>query len=281
MVPMNALTAPADHGRRSAAALLAAALPSLLGSVLLMRAEGLGSGLALQQVLTFVVAAAIGVAAASWWPRRNLLSEASLAVLLATSLFIPLLATDADGPRRWLSVGPLRLYIAPMVLPCLLLTIRSGGRMFIALVIAGVALLQQPDAAQASALAAASLVFVLTAPRGRVAAALAATVLAGLAVATWQRPDPLPAVPHVEGVLRLAARFGWLAGCAAVATALLPSVALGVAWTRRGGEWLAVAGYYATLVALAPLEVTPVPILGFGAGPIIGYVAVVISARRT
>ena len=276
---MDTSSRAANYDSLGTGALLAAALPPLLGSVLLMRSEGLDR-LALQQVATFVVAALIGWAAASRAPRRTVLSNATLALLLATSLFIPVVATDVDGPRRWLSAGPLRLYLAPMVLPSLLLT-SSGGWACVTLVIASLALLGQPDAAQASALAVASAVFVLTPAGGRLAPAVVTTVLMGLALVTWQRPDPLAGVPHVEGVLRLAIQSGRFAGLAAVAAALLPTVVLAlVSWQRRDGRWLAVGCYYAALVALAPLELTPVPILGFGASPIIGYVAVAVSARR-
>ncbi|HTV00058.1 MAG TPA: hypothetical protein VMF13_05950 [Luteitalea sp.] len=278
---MNALRRAANHNGPTAAVLLAAALPALLGSVLLMRREGLGTGLPIQQVAAFIIAAVVGWTADSWVPRRGVPSKATLAWLLAISLFIPIVATDGDGPRRWLGAGPVRLYLAPMVLPSLLLTTFSSGWAGASLVIAVIALWAQPDAAQASALALAALAFALTAPNGRVASAVVTTILTGLALMTWQRPDPLAGVPHVEGVLRLAFQSGWLVGSAAVAAALLPSVVLArVGSQRRDGRWLAVACYYAVLVALAPLEVTPVPILGFGASPILGYVAVAVIARR-
>ena len=44
---------------------------------------------------------------------------------------------------------------------------------------------------------------------------------------------------------------------------------------------LAVAVYYATLFALAPLQTTPVPLLGFGAGPILGYLLVASVVSRS
>ena len=39
--------------------------------------------------------------------------------------------------------------------------------------------------------------------------------------------------------------------------------------------------YWATVFALAPRQVTPVPWLGFGAGPILGYFLVAGSVSRT
>jgi hypothetical protein len=59
---------------------------------------------------------------------------------------------------------------------------------------------------------------------------------------------------------------------AAVVFAALP--VLGLVWfalSTRCRAPLAIAAYYTTLFALAPLQVTPVPLLGFGSGPILGY----------
>ena len=50
--------------------------------------------------------------------------------------------------------------------------------------------------------------------------------------------------------------------------------------TRGPRGLLAVAMYYVALVGLAPLEITPVPLLGFGAGPILGYLLMVLVSAR-
>ena len=92
------------------------------------------------------------------------------------------------------------------------------------------------------------------------------------AVAAWRVPDPLAPVRYAEGVFSLAADVSIVALLAAVVSAALP--VLGLVWLARSTLWsapLAVAAYYTTLFALAPLQVTPVPLLGFGSGPILGY----------
>ena len=100
---------------------------------------------------------------------------------------------------------------------------------------------------------------------------LAGMLLIGV-IATWRLPDPLAPVPYVEGVFRLAADVSPWALAAAVLSAVLPVATLAhVARQNRSVGVLAVAVYLAGVFALAPLQVTPVPLLGFGAGPILGY----------
>lgn len=92
--------------------------------------------------------------------------------------------------------------------------------------------------------------------------------------AALQRPDPLSPVAHVEGVFQLAASVGPLALASAWSAAMLPVATLlwlGVSTRNRG--LLAAATYYGALLAHAPLLVTPVPLLGYGAAPILGYAA--------
>jgi hypothetical protein len=105
--------------------------------------------------------------------------------------------------------------------------------------------------------------------------------MVGCVLAAWQRPGALAPVPHVEGVFSLAARVSPFALVASVCAVVIPIAAL--AWrsrTTRSWGLLAVAVYYGAILAHAPLLVTPVPLLGFGAGPILGYFLLALVASR-
>jgi hypothetical protein len=205
-------------------------------------------------------------------------------LLLLLSLFVPLLATTPSGPERWLVLGGVRLYVAPVVLPVALFLLGAPlirtPWLYAAAVIAGaVALVLQPDASQVSAFALGMLALVVSRSHFRLRLALLAVLLVCTAFA-WQIPDPLMPVRHVEGVFSLAAEISPFALVAALVSAALPVLALlWAAWLTRSSGTFAVAVYYAALFAQAPLQVTPVPLLGFGAGPILGYflVAEIIS----
>lgn len=207
-----------------------------------------------------------------------------LALALTSSLFIPLVGSG-DGPERWVVLGGVRLYLAPVVLPVALLLLGAPlptPAIYAASVIsAALALVLQPDAAHLSACAVAMLVLLATS-RVHLSLRMAlAAVLLGGAVVAWRIPDPLAPVLYVEGVFDLAAELSPFALVAALISAALPVMAFTwVAWAARSSGALAVATYYAALLALAPWQVTPVPLLGFGAGPLLGYFLVAGALAR-
>lgn len=246
-----------------------AALPAFLGSLFLMHRGGAGQAQVLLQVLVFGVAAALA-------HRPVTLSERQRTVFLAVAALVvvlPLLLPSA-GPHRWLGAGGFRLYVASAVLPSTLLLVPQVRHSWGALVVIAAALAAQPDASQATALALAGLIVLLRAPLPVLARVGVGAVLAGAATVAWLRPDPLQPVSYVEGVLVLAQQVGPIAlGLALVALALPV-----VAFVRAGH--LAVAVYYAAVMFFAYRQLTPMPLLGFGVGPILGYFGAVALAQK-
>ena len=215
-------------------------------------------------------------------------SKSSWPTMVIASSFVLLLATFADagldGVHRWVHAGPIRFHPAAICLPLLILALgairfsaegNSVGWLSPFLGVAATALLAfQPDAAQATAFAGALLILLFLPPRRTWVvwpAALSSVVCAAWA---WNRPDPLPSVRHVEGIVGLAAQSGvfWLL-VSLVSLALLPLPFLFV--RQRGGSssFTALAlGVYFSLQAIMPwFGFFPVPLVGFGLSPIIGY----------
>ena len=254
-----------------------AALPAVALSLWFLHiAEAPRSAQTLQVVVT-AVAAAIFVTLVSTRRIRLPVGIQWLALSLALSLFIPVLANAQNGPDRWLVLGGARLYVAPVVLPAALLLlgaplIRAPGIHAASVIAASVALVLQPDASQISAFAMGMLALLVASSfQLRLRLALLAVLLSCTVIA-WRIPDPLAPVRYVEGVFSLAAEVSPLTLVAALASTTFPLMALAwTAWRMRSSGIFAVAVYYASLYALAPLQVTPVPLLGFGAGPILGY----------
>lgn len=97
-----------------------------------------------------------------------------------------------------------------------------------------------------------------------------------LAAACLLRPDPLEPVPHVEGIVGMAmARGPMLAVAALVSLAVLP-FAQALLLERPVG--LVLATYTAGLLMAAWLGHHPVPVLGYGVSPILGYYGAVTLA---
>lgn len=259
--------------RRLHARLLLAGAPAVAGSLAVMWLAEVPSALLAQQAGAATVAAVVAVMLA----RRTTPGATAprwLVPLLAAALFVPIAIGSGPGPQRWVGAAGVRLYLAPLILPVFLRLAPGSASGVAALIVAGVGLLVQPDAAQATATACAAVALGWATRR---AAGLRLGVLAALgacAVAAWRRPDPLAPVPHVEGVFLVAASAGAAALTAAWAAAALPVVTLGwLGVSARDPGLLAPALYYAALLAQAPLLVTPVPLLGYGVAPILGYAA--------
>lgn len=233
------------------------------------------------QAAAFVLAVAItwrrGVAArlesvAPYWPLGAVLLLAC-AVLLA--------GVDIDGARRWLRIGPVLLHPASLLGPVLLAALARTGGDWRALVLAGLAVL----AFGLGVDGAASLAFALGlsglcfggAPAWRRRRLLLCAPAWGLALWGWTRPDSLPALPYVEEVVaRSFAAAPALGAAAAAALALLPlpflAAARGAATPESRGRNLALAGFWLGLALAGVAGNYPVPVIGYGASPVIGWI---------
>jgi cell division protein FtsW (lipid II flippase) len=208
-------------------------------------------------------------------------------ILLVTllGLAVPWLSA-APGPARWASLGPVNLYMAPVLLPsffvacsaCIARGGRSGHLAFAAIAGASVLLAAQPDASQVLALLVGAAV-TFARSRTRSPLSVVALVFAALATAwSFSQPDPLQPVPHVEGVFALALGHSLLAGIAVIASAVALVVGLHAS-SSRGRSWLsAVAAYYAVLYACSAAGLTPAPLIGYGAGSLLGFGLMVAAA---
>ncbi len=266
---------------------LATPLPALVFGVLVMRRNDVPFAIWGQNLIAglFFMIVCVSLLRLPPLSSKRLQWGVALTVILSVGL---LLATFADarlnGVHRWVVVGSLRIHAGAVCLPALILTLgeilnhpewKLAG-WFAALPGVGVAglLLLQPDAAQASAFAGALIVLLVSCRQTLRVSWVAALLIAVCAVWSWMRPDPLLPVPHVEGIVGLAAQNGRLWLLASLASlALLPCPFL-LDWGRVGRTSptsLALGLYFALNVIAPCLGSFPVPLLGFGLSPIAGY----------
>ena len=266
--------------------LLLVAVPAFAASMAVLKFGAVGRSTWIIQVLAICLACALALVGAQLSRRTNARSPAGpIIVFTLLGIAVPLLA-EAPGPERWASLGPVNLYMAPALLPSFLVAcsvwIARGGRSqhfaFTAIVGASVLLAAQPDASQALALLAASAVAVARS-RSRSPVSIVALTFVTLATAwAFSQPDPLQPVAHVEGVFALALGHSLFAGAAVIASAAALVVGLHVN-SSGGRTWLSVvAVYYAVLFACSVAGLTPAPLIGYGAGPLLGFGLMVATA---
>jgi len=196
------------------------------------------------------------------------------AVLVAASLFGP----AQQGVHRWLAVGPLSINIAFVVLPMAVVALdrtrERASSWGLAFTILGLLVLQ-PDASQATAFAGAVGLIALTTRRSTPVRLGLAGVAAALAALSWLRPDPLAPVPEVEEIVALAwAVTPGLAIAAVVltvATSLAPILGARLAAARSFGAGVPLSVYVLLTAGLTVFGAFPMPLLGIGMSPIVGF----------
>jgi hypothetical protein len=258
--------------------LLAAAAPLAAGLAVLSFAD-VGKSIWFMQLL-FICIAFLLVVAGQFLDRwiHGFTSAKGIALLALTGIAAPLL-THSSLPHRWVQLGALKLYVAPLLLPSFVAAcsvyFRKRGKIgsitFTALIGASILLAIQPDASQVLALFAGSAALFMRYRTDLLRSTITLIIIALVTVWSFTRPDPLAPVPYVEGVFALAFSYSLLAGFAVIGSAVIFIVCL-YAYSRRSAFWLAaVAAYYATLFVCSAAGLTPAPLIGYGAGPLLGF----------
>lgn len=242
----------------------------------------------------FVVQAASGVAGAllglaiARIPRLPRWVVAALAILGALSIAAPLVAgAGVEGVHRWVELGAFRVHPSMLLTPALLVfaasTLERRPWVAHALLLAlQVAHALAPDAGQTTALGVAAIALTLAGdpPRRWMTPVYAATIAIG-----WLPPDPLGAAPFVEDILARAFALSPFVGVVAVAamgsSALAPLVALRSASPLERATAASLTAYFVALAVVPCLGQFPVPLLGFGASPVIGAFVGLAAFERT
>lgn len=277
-------------GGRATQPLLALALPGapvVMGALVMWLA-----GASLAMWAGHLAAGAFGLlvyAAVIRAPRPSLKFLTAAAVAGAIVIACTLASPGLQGVHRWLIVFGARLNASQLVMPALLVfaainfRCKPGLAQGLILAIQGIHLLQ-PDAGQASSVAAASLVFFLSGPGTWVSRACAAGSLAA-AIAAWMRFDPLLPAPFVEDIVSRAFAVQWWLGCLgliSIAAATLAPMTLARQATDPAMKLAARAlSVYFMMAALVPVfGYFPVPLFGFGASSILGAFLGLAALRR-
>src|SRR5688572_12502049 len=111
--------------------LLLIAVPAVAASMAVLAFGAVGRSTWIIQVLAICLACALAVVGAQLSRRTSVRFPAGLIVFVTLlGIAVPLLS-EAPGPARWASLGPINLYMAPVLLPSFLVAcsvwIARGG----------------------------------------------------------------------------------------------------------------------------------------------------------
>ncbi|HEX8410093.1 MAG TPA: hypothetical protein VF883_14620 [Thermoanaerobaculia bacterium] len=266
------------RGTVSAGLPACAPLPALVVGIVAMRQLGVSTTAWAINIAAAVLGLLIWFIARRLPPPARPGTRAVLTVAGIAAILFPFAFEGMLGVYRWVAIGGLRLHASAIVAPLIVLCVAAAARHGIGRALAigatgAVVLALQPDAAQATSLAAAcAVVLACTRTKQTHQVLLSVAVLIVVAAASFIRRDPLPPVVHVEGIFSVVSSRG--AGPAAMATValLLLPVPFFAAWHRHRRVTSLALGVYVAMTLLAPAWGTfPVPVMGYGASPILGY----------
>ncbi|RRN62355.1 FtsW/RodA/SpoVE family cell cycle protein [Caulobacter sp. 602-1] len=241
-------------------------------SVLAIRVAGGSSSAMVLQVAAGLAGALLALVVA-WLvrPPGRVAAVIVLALTLAIEAYILVAGVSMEGVRRWVALGPLQLHAASLLVPLAAWTAAQRLDAIAAVLLAATlaVLAAQPDAASVLALTLAlGAVALVDRSKRRLAGILAVVGAAGVAWAL-SRPDPLPAVDHVELVVRRAFEASPTMG--SLAAVALIAIPLAMLWSRRTPAALALAAAWAGFVLANLIANYPAPVIGAGAAPVLGW----------
>jgi cell division protein FtsW (lipid II flippase) len=252
-----------------------ASLAAVLAGCLAVAGRGGGLRACLPNIGAWTAGAGLAVGAARLDRRAALVWPCLALAALALTLCSP----GLFGVHRWISLGPIRLNAAELLLPAAITACAGlGGRNLARLLVpvaAAIMLALQPDGSQVAALLAAAVALLITDGRPRAQRIIALAALLAALVVACARPDPLRPVPEVEGILLIAATVS--PALAVLATAALAGGALAPLVVARSSAptvvreaATALAALFGVSAAAPAVGAYPVPLVGMGVSPILG-----------
>ncbi|MEE6452478.1 FtsW/RodA/SpoVE family cell cycle protein [Gottfriedia acidiceleris] len=203
-------------------------------------------------------------------------------IIVITCILILFLLTFLDkglhGVHRWIAIGPLRFHIALVLVPLLIIELASFMKAkpfwvtFSFTLIFTVLLFFQPDASQLTAFTISFSFLLLNRSKNKSVQILLFIVFILLIILSWSHLDQLAPVSYVEDILSLIKEMGtgWL--ILAVISLLILLIPFFIFPPNSSKQLSFSLGIYFSISILSSFFGNfPLPIMGYGTSPFIGY----------
>lgn len=249
-------------------------LPAILIGILAMISYGVSSSIWIQNIIIWIIGSILGIIFFTKTKQEQFSRSPIIIIVLLLASF---LSNGLDGIHRWIQFGPLSIYVASIFLPLLLIFFLKLlenkhylyviGLNFVVLVI----LLFQPDAGQVTAFACATIILLWHKMNNNLLNLCNLTITTTIVIMSWILLDDLTAVPYVEHILFLVKDMGvlwFIFGIMSLLLLLSPFFFYG----KRIAISLTLGVYFLVMMLVTFFGNFPMPIMGYGISPIIGYI---------
>lgn len=197
-------------------------------------------------------------------------------------LLLPFLQTGAEGIHRWIRVAGISLNSSMIILPTGIIAIyqllkgRQNTVAFISILVISLILFFQPDASQLTGFSLAILPCLYKSKMNTPVKVVTGIFLSTLTVLAWIFLDSLPPVNYSEGILIMMGELSFGLYFLGIITLFLIPVGFFARFSKHKCLHISIVLYYWGISLSAFWGNFPVPVIGYGISPIIGYFIVLL-----
>ncbi|WP_443662440.1 cell division protein [Clostridium sp.] len=210
--------------------------------------------------------------------KNNVVANSVTIIVTVILLFLTFISSGIEGVHRWVSVGPIKFYVSVIVLPIMIICLwklsQTKDWWFSATItiVVSILLTIQPDASMLTAFAIPMIMLLWNKINNNIFRSCIIVLLSALIIISWLFLDGLPPVSYVENIVSLVANMGiiWLSlGIISLVILPLPFIF----FPPKKYKLLSVSiGIYFIIILISTIFGNfPVPLMGYGVSPIIGY----------
>lgn len=208
--------------------------------------------------------------------KRNSTSISIL--LMLTLLMLTFFDFGLQGVHRWVSIGPVKFYATSIAIPIVFIELwnvlqtKNWWISVVITIVISILLTLQPDASQLTAFIIPMIILIWSKTNNKFFRYSILGLLSILAINSWIFLDGLPPVSYVEEIVSLVANMGiiWLVlGIISLVILPLPFIL----FPSKNSKLLSICiGIYFIIILISTIFGNfPVPLMGYGVSPIIGY----------
>ena len=264
----------ANHRQRILYPVLSILFPCLLGMVAMIY-EQVSWGILIQNAAVILLAAAVCCFVSRFDVKFN-----DKIIIISSILFLGLtfIGPNLHGVHRWVRISFFTVHMAAMVMPITIVALyRLIEKNELVSSFAGMTaiarlLFLQPDAAQLSAFSLSVAVMLFGSRIKKITAAGFSAILFLLTLQSWIHLDALEPVNYTEGVLALLQHTSPILYVLGIASLLLmPVCFLRLCRAESRKICAGIAAYYWMMILASFTGHFPVPFMGYGLSPILGF----------
>ena len=257
---------------------LVIALPSIVIGVVAMFINKVPMVISGQNIMCSILAGLISYFILSKEYRFIKVKPELTIIIAIIFLLLTFVGSGFKGVNRWISIGPFNFYVASIVIPILIIELCRLSQFhhwFIpAFIIIFISMLLtlQPDASQSAAFIIPMIILLWNKTSKNIFRLGITMLLSSLIVNSWLFLDSLSPVSYVENILSLVGSMGilwFILGILSLIILPMPFLFFAPKNMRLCSTCIGI--YFIIILISTIFGNFPVPLMGFGISPIIGY----------